>query len=86
MKKEKKNIENQNVINQIKEIIAAIRPYINMDGGDLEFIKYEEQYVYVRLTGACKACAFSDDTINNGLCATLQSEIPEIKGVINVEI
>lgn len=76
----------QNVVIQIKEIIDSIRPYINMDGGDLEFIKYEDGYVFVKLSGACEACGLIDDTINNGLTATLQSEIPEIKGVINVEI
>lgn len=68
---------------KIKEILESIRPYINADGGDIEFIKYEDNYVYIRLYGACKQCSFSDETINNGIYETLVSEIPEIKGVIN---
>ena len=57
-----------------------------MDGGDLEFIKYEDGYVFVRLSGHCAECGLQDLTISNSLEATLQSEIKEIKGVINVDI
>ena len=32
---------------KIEEIILQIRPYINDDGGDIEFIKYEDNYVFV---------------------------------------
>lgn len=83
----KKGNETQDTtVKQILEIIDTIRPYIQMDGGDINFIKYEDGYVYIRLTGACQDCGMLDYTINDGLAATLQSEIPEIKGVINVEI
>lgn len=77
---------NDEAILQIKEIINSIRPYINMDGGDIEFIRYEDNYVFVKLTGACVECGLIDSTINDSLANTLQSEIPEIKGVINVDI
>lgn len=69
---------------RIKEILNTLRPYLNMDGGDVEFIKYEKNIVYVKLTGACAACMFSDETIKNGLFETLRADIPEIKDVINV--
>ena len=38
---------------KIKDLIERIRPYLINDGGDLEFIKYEKNIVYVKLTGAC---------------------------------
>lgn len=72
--------------NQIKEIIESVRPYINMDGGDIKFVKYEDNIVYVQISGACIGCAFLDDTIKIGLFETLKSEIPEIKDVINLEL
>ncbi len=68
---------------KIKEVLETIRPYLNYDGGDVEFIKYEDNYVYVRLLGGCEGCEFADSTINNGIYETLKQEIPEIKGVIN---
>ena len=74
------------IIDQIKETLDTLRPYLNMEGGDVEFVDYKDKIVYVRLTGACQACMFSDDTIKNGLYETLKTEIPEIEGVINVTV
>ena len=72
--------------NKIIEIIDKIKPYLNMDGGDIEYIKYEDGYVYIRLCGTCVDCLMQDNTINDGLLTMFQEEIPEIKGIINVPI
>ncbi len=77
---------NKDVITKIKETIDTLRPYLNMDGGDVEFIEYKDKIVYVRLTGACAACMFSDETVQNGLFEALRTDIPEIKGVINITV
>ena len=71
---------------KIRELIENMKPYLNSDGGDIEFIKYEDHYLYVKLTGACSNCLFQDQTLNEGLLEYLQSEIPEIEGVINVPL
>ncbi len=70
---------------KIKELINNIKPYINEEGGDIEFIRLEDNYVFIKLTGACAYCGFQDDTINNGILKMFQEEIPEIEGVINVD-
>ena len=69
--------------NKIMEVLDSIRPYLNADGGNLEFIKYEDGYVYIKLLGLCAGCNFADETIQNGIYETLKQQIPEIKGVIN---
>lgn len=74
------------ILEKIKKILDDLRPYLNMDGGDVEFIKYEKKIVYVKLTGACANCLFSDETIKNGLYEALKAEVPEIEGVINTEV
>ena len=71
---------------KIKELLDDLRPFLNGDGGDIEFIKYEDKYVYIKLTGACAHCGFQDETINFGIEAYLKDQIPEIEGVINVDI
>ena len=71
--------------NKIKEIINNIRPYLNEDGGDIEFIKLDENYVFVKLFGACVHCGLQDNTINFGILKLIQEKFPEIEGVINVE-
>ncbi len=71
---------------KIKELIEKMRPYLNMDGGDIEYIKYEDGYIYVKLIGACSDCMYQDSTINDSLLDFFKSEIPDIKGIINVSI
>lgn len=71
--------------NKIKEIINNIRPYLNEDGGDIEFIKLDENYVFVKLFGVCVHCGLQDNTINYGILKMIQEKYPEIEGVINVE-
>lgn len=75
-------------IAKIKRIIDELRPYLNMDGGDVEFIKYDdkEKAVFVKLNGACAMCMAKDETLENGLLEAIQDEIPEVKKIINVPL
>ena len=79
-------MNNEETTKKIKEMIENIRPFLQMDGGDIEFIKYEDNYLYVRLNGHCTDCLFQDDTINNNLLLMFQEEMPVIEGIINVPL
>lgn len=70
--------------NKIKDIIDEIKPFLMADGGNIEFIKYEDNIVYVKMYGACAECSMLDLTLKDGIEAMLIEEIPEIKGVINL--
>ena len=76
-------MNNDKTIKLIKQTIKKLRPYLNADGGDLDFVKFEDGIVYVRLLGACIGCSSSDDTITNSVEALLLEEVP---GVIGVEV
>ena len=83
----KKNIDNENLeTEQIREIINQLRPYLNSDGGDIEFVKYEEEYVYVKLYGACASCIFQDFTIQDNIYEAIKEVVPNCKGVIIIEL
>ena len=41
---------------KIINVINMLRPYINADGGDIEYLKYEDNIVYVKFHGACASC------------------------------
>lgn len=69
---------------KIKLVIEKIRPYLVNDGGDLKFIKYEDNIVYVQLTGACEGCPMMDITLKDGIEEIIKNEIPEIKEVKNI--
>lgn len=71
---------------KIKELIDDLRIYLNIDGGDIEFIKYEDNILYVKLIGNCAHCMLQDQTLNENLLQTIKEEVPEIKEIINVEL
>lgn len=75
-----------NAMENIKELLDDIRPFLNMEGGDIELIKYEDNYVYIKLTGACANCGYQDVTIKENIESYLKEELPEIKGVVNVSL
>ena len=68
--------------NAIKLIINKVRPFLQADGGDVEYVKFEEGIVYVKLYGACVGCTSVDLTLKEGIEALLLEEVP---GVIGVE-
>ncbi len=75
-----------NEVEKIIEVIDTLRPFIINDGGDIEFIKYEDNIVYVRMLGACANCGIIDVTLNEGLEAAIKEEVPQVKGVVNVGV
>ncbi len=70
--------------NAIKLIINKVRPFLQADGGDIEFVKFEEGIVYVRLYGACVGCTSVDLTLKDGIEALLLEEVPGVIGVQQV--
>lgn len=75
-----------NEIDKIIEVINQLRPFLNSEGGDIEFIKYDEGFVYVKLYGACMMCEYKDFTIQDNIFEAIKAEVPNVKGVINVEL
>ena len=69
---------------KIKELIEKMRPFLINDGGDIEFVEYKDNIVYIKMKGACEDCAFLDVTLKDGIEEMLMTEIPEIKEVINI--
>ena len=68
---------------EIIEVIEKIRPYMQRDGGDVEFVSYVDGIVYVNMHGACSDCLMQDDTLKLGIEALL---LEEVEGVREVKI
>ncbi len=73
-----------NIEEKILNVLEKIRPFLVNDGGDVEFIKFEEGIVYVKLTGHCAHCPMSSVTLKDGIESSLINEIPEVIEVVNV--
>ncbi|KXU47958.1 NifU-like protein [Candidatus Stoquefichus sp. KLE1796] len=67
---------------EIKKVIHKLRPYLQRDGGDIEFIKFEDGIVYVQMHGACAGCTMLDATLKDGVEQILIEEVP---GVLEVQ-
>ena len=68
---------------EIINVLEKIRPYIQRDGGDLEFISFVDGIVTIKMLGACQDCMALDDTISFGIEALL---LEEVEGVIGVQV
>ncbi len=72
---------NEEIIEKIKKEIEKIQPFLLSEGGGIEFVKYEDNIVYLKFTGACVDCGLIDVTLKDGIEELLMNEIPEIKEV-----
>jgi len=66
---------------KIENAMKKIRPMLQADGGDVEFVEVENGVVKVRLQGACAGCPMSQMTVKNGIEKLLKAEIPEVEAV-----
>ena len=71
---------------QILALIQKIRPALQADGGDVEFVSFDEKtgIVKVKLQGACAGCPMATMTIKNGIEAYLKESIPQVTAVERV--
>lgn len=68
----------------IIDIINHLRPFLMNDGGDIEFVKYENNIVYIKMMGACSNCSMLDLTLKEGIEAAIKSEVPSVLEVVKV--
>jgi Fe-S cluster biogenesis protein NfuA len=66
---------------KIEKALNRIRPALQADGGDVEFVDVVDGIVKVRLTGACGGCPMSQMTLKMGIERHLKKEVPEVKSV-----
>ncbi len=69
---------------KVREAIEKIRPLLQRDGGDIEFVSVEDGVVKVRLKGACCGCPMSQMTLKGVVEETLKKEVPGIERVETV--
>ena len=68
---------------RIKKSLDRIRPYIQRDGGNIEFISVDDNgVVTVKFFGACVGCGLLDYTLKGGVEALLMEDVPEVTEVV----
>ena len=68
-------------VRQVQKTIEKVRPYIQNDGGDVQFVRLEDDIVYVSVHGACVGCMALDYTLKEGVEALILDEVEGIREV-----
>jgi Fe-S cluster biogenesis protein NfuA len=70
---------------QIKVALDSVRPSLQADGGDVEFVSFaDDGTVSLKLTGACGCCPHAQMTLKNGIENYLKEKIPGVTAVLGV--
>ena len=73
------------VVRTLKRILKTqIRPVVQLDGGDVSFVKYEKSILYIQMKGACVGCPSSAATLKEGIEVQIRQSVPEVTSVIAV--
>jgi Fe-S cluster biogenesis protein NfuA len=70
---------------KVQKALDQVRPQIQMDGGDVEFVALEGNVVKVRLVGHCAGCPMATMTLKQGIEAHVKRTVPEIAKVESVQ-
>lgn len=70
---------------QVEQVLDKIRPAIVADGGDIQFVSYNQGIVYVKLSGACVGCPASSYTMKLGVEQAIRTELTFVSSVLAVE-
>ncbi|EPS69926.1 hypothetical protein M569_04839, partial [Genlisea aurea] len=76
--------DDSETVAMIKELLETrIRPAVQDDGGDIEYVGFDQDtgIVKLRMQGACSGCPSSSVTLKSGIENMLMHYVPEVKGV-----
>lgn len=69
---------------QVRDALEELRPALKMDGGDVEFVNFQDGVVQVRLLGACGGCPMATMTLVGFVEERLKQRVPDIRQVVSV--
>ncbi len=78
---------NKELLQKVETSLDTMRPYLNDDGGNVEVVEItSDMIVRVKLLGACSTCPQSFMTMKAGIEEAIIRSVPEIKGVVAVNL
>ena len=80
------DLDDDEIVSKIKEMLTTyVKPAVEMDGGNIEFSKYDDGIVTLKMQGACSGCPSSTVTLKAGIEGLLKRMVPEVKEVVAEE-
>jgi Fe-S cluster biogenesis protein NfuA len=78
-------MSDEDMLQRISAVLDDLRPNVQMDGGDIEFVRFQNGVVYIRMHGACVGCPMSVYTLKMGIETALKERITEVHEVIALQ-
>lgn len=75
----------ENVEARIIAVIDKLRPFLISDGGNIEFVKFEDGICYVKMLGHCQGCPMMEVTLKDGIELAIKEEVEEVIEVRNID-
>lgn len=71
---------------KIEAVLEEIRPALHADGGDVEFVAFDEDdgIVRLRLLGLCGSCPISTVTLKQGIEKRIMTAVPSVREVMAI--
>ena len=69
---------------KVVEAIDYVRPSLQNDGGDIDYVRKEGNKVFVKLRGACAGCMMAEMTLKNGVVRMLKHNVSEDLEVVDL--
>jgi nitrite reductase/ring-hydroxylating ferredoxin subunit/Fe-S cluster biogenesis protein NfuA len=66
---------------RLRRAIDVVRPLLHQHGGDVEFVRREDDVVFVRLHGSCTECSLAPETLDHAVHEAIKKEAPEIRRI-----
>jgi Fe-S cluster biogenesis protein NfuA len=77
----------QDLIARVEKALDTIRPYLEADGGNVKILEITDDFiVQLELLGACGTCPMSAMTLKAGVEEAIRKSVPEITGVVAVNV
>ena len=77
---------NEEIIIELKkQITEKVRPALVMDGGNIEYVDYNNGVLKVKLLGSCHGCPMASITLKNAVFQVLKEYVPELEEVISID-
>lgn len=77
-----------NIETMIRRIDKILDEYIRIDlkahGGNIEIIDYDNDRLFIQLTGGCQGCSSSQATLKGGVEKIIFQHFPEVKEVVDL--
>ena len=70
---------------KVREALEQVRPMLQADGGDVEFVGIEGKVVKVKLQGHCAGCPMAQMTLQQGIETRVKEAVPEVEAVVSAD-